>query len=177
MKFSRQWAMPCEDTFSIRCIGNFVKYYMDGRCVSVDPFSRNKMWATHTNDINPNTAARHHMDAIAYLGMLNDQNVVADIVILDPPYSPRQISECYKSIGITPSMKDTQTGKFCKHLRDATIPILKVGGLILSFGWNSVGMGRNRGFEILEIMIVCHGGAHNDTICMAEKLTQSQLGI
>lgn len=44
--------------------------------------------------------------------------------------------------------------------------------IVLSFGWNTVGMGKNRGFEIIEIMLVCHGGAHNDTICLAEKRTQ-----
>lgn len=30
-------------------------------------------------------------------------------------------------------------------------------------------MGKERGFEILEILLVCHGGAHNDTICLAER--------
>jgi len=40
---------------------------------------------------------------------------------------------------------------------------------VLSFGWNSVGMGITRGYEIVEILLVCHGGAHNDTICIAEK--------
>jgi hypothetical protein len=49
------------------------------------------------------------------------------------------------------------------------MPVLLDNGIVLSFGWNTVGMGKKRGFEILEIMLVCHGGAHNDTICMAER--------
>jgi hypothetical protein len=30
-------------------------------------------------------------------------------------------------------------------------------------------MGKKHGFEIIEVMLVAHGGAHNDTICMAER--------
>jgi hypothetical protein len=43
----------------------------------------------------------------------------------------------------------------------------------LSFGWNSTGMGQKRGYEIIEILIVAHGSAHNDTICMAERKTRT----
>lgn len=35
-------------------------------------------------------------------------------------------------------------------------------------------MGRKHNFEILEILLVCHGGVHNDTICMAERKTAFQ---
>jgi hypothetical protein len=34
-------------------------------------------------------------------------------------------------------------------------------------------MGRARGFEILELMLVAHGGAHNDTICVAEQRVEA----
>jgi hypothetical protein len=42
------------------------------------------------------------------------------------------------------------------------------GTIALSFGWSSVGFGKNRGWRMIEILLVCHGGAHNDTICVAE---------
>lgn len=41
---------------------------------------------------------------------------------------------------------------------------------MLSFGWNSAGMGLE-GFRRLEILLVAHGGAHNDTICVADEAT------
>ena len=41
--------------------------------------------------------------------------------------------------------------------------------VVLSFGWNTVGMGKKYDFIITEIMLCCHGGSHNDTICMAEQ--------
>lgn len=98
MKFSRQWAMPNADTFSVPCIGDFVKSYLTG--VSVDPFARNKRWATYTNDLNPNTEAEYHMDAVAFLEMLAGQGLKADVLLLDPPYSPRQVTECYADAGL-----------------------------------------------------------------------------
>lgn len=167
MKVSRVWAMPNHDTFSIKPIGEFVRRYMQG--VSVDPFARNKEWATHTNDLNPETAAQHHMDAEAFCLMLAGKGVVADVALFDPPYSPRQISECYKSIGLEVGMKETQSAVLYQRVRNAIAPMVKPHGIVLSFGWNTVGMGKGRGFELIEIMLCCHGGAHNDTICIAER--------
>lgn len=161
--------MPNAETFSVKPIGAFVKKYLANALVSVDPFARNKDWFTHTNDINPNTSAQYHMDAVDYLNMLATQNVKVDLLILDMPYSPRQISECYQEIGLKVTMKDTQSAAMYKAVRDAAMPILSDNAIVLSFGWNTTGMGKKRGFEITEIMLVCHGSAHNETICMAEK--------
>lgn len=30
------------------------------------------------------------------------------------------------------------------------------------------------GWETLETMLVCHGGDHNDTICLAERMVSQQ---
>jgi hypothetical protein len=90
--FRRVWAMPNADTFSVQPMGDMVQRYMKAAKISCDPFARNKRWATHTNDLNPNTQAEHHMDAEDFLRMLAGQGVRCDLAILDPPYSPRQIS-------------------------------------------------------------------------------------
>jgi len=42
------------------------------------------------------------------------------------------------------------------------------GGKCISFGWNSNGIGKTRGFEMVEIKILSHGGMHNDTIITVE---------
>lgn len=170
MKFSRQWAMPNADTFSVPCIGDFVKSYMTG--VSVDPFARNKRWATHTNDLNPNTEAEYHMDAVAFLEMLAGQGVKAGVVLLDPPYSPGQIKECYAIAGKSFGMTDAQNGALYSNVRSAAMKLCTIGTHVLSFGWNSCGMGPK--FEQREIMLVAHGGAHNDTICLAEVMVSEQ---
>ena len=46
--------------------------------------------------------------------------------------------------------------------------ILKPGGKAICFGWNSMGLGKNRGFEMTRILLVPHGGSKNDTICTVE---------
>ncbi len=168
-RFSRVWAMPSADTFDVPEIGNFVKYYLLNSKVSVDPFARNKRWATHTNDLNPDTAAMYHNDAEAFLKLMAKQEVKSDLVIFDPPYSPRQISECYKQIGKEVGMEETQNGRFYKRMKDAILPICASDAIVLSFGWNTNGMGKRRGFEPIEYMICDHGGAHNATLCLAER--------
>lgn len=62
--------MPNADTFSVKPIGEFVQRYLAASKVSIDPFARNKRWATHTNDLNPDTSAQHHLDATDFLAQL-----------------------------------------------------------------------------------------------------------
>lgn len=167
--------MPNSDTFQIPPIAEFVTRWLREGEFSVDPFARNNEWATYTNDLNPNTKASSHIDAQVFLETLPKGH--CDIGILDPPYSPRQISECYQEAGIPCGMKETQNAALYSRIKKAMLPVLTDNAVVLSFGWNSVGMGRELGFEIVEIMLVCHGGAHNDTICMAERRVQPMLGL
>jgi hypothetical protein len=169
--------MPNADTFKVAPIGAFVKSYLRSSHVSVDPFARNHRWATHTNDLNPETGAEHHMDAEDFLNILSEQCVQADLIIFDPPYSPRQISECYKKVGLEVGMKQTQSAVLYQRVRNAIMKIAAPDSVVLSFGWNTVGMGKKHGFEQEEILLVCHGGAHNDTICLAERRTQTPFEI
>ncbi len=108
------------------------------------------------------------MDAEEFLLKLAGDGVQADCILLDPPYSPRQISECYKEAGLKVGMVETQNARLYKRVRDAARKVCRQGTTVLSFGWNSCGMG-SEGFERLEIMLVAHGGAHNDTICVADR--------
>jgi len=167
--FSRVFAMPSADTFSVKPIGEFVLRYMRAAEVSVDPFARNKAWATFTNDLAPDTSAQFHMDAEDFCKQMHGNGVSADLGLFDPPYSPRQISEMYKSVGREVGMAGTQNGALYRRVRNSLDTIIKPGGVVLSFGWNSAGMGVKRGYEIEEILLVSHGGGHNDTICVAER--------
>jgi hypothetical protein len=169
IRFSRCFAMPSAETFGIRPIGEFVQRYLAGAKVSVDPFARNRDWATHTNDINPNTSAQSHQDAETFLDDLAGKKVNADLVLFDPPYSPRQVMEHYQAAGLRVTQEDTQSGRLFKRVRNALDRIVRPGGVVLSFGWQSSGMGVNRGYELIETMLVAHGGGHNDTICIAER--------
>lgn len=163
---TRQWAMPNADTFSIPPIADFLRRWM--RPPSVDPFARNSEWATYRNDLSPATTATYHLDAAAFCELLARDGVRAECVLFDPPYSPRQISEVYQSIGRDVTTKDTQSPRLYREVRDGLDRLLVPGGVALSFGWNSAGFGTERGYRVVEILLVAHGGAHNDTICVAE---------
>ena len=47
--------------------------------------------------------------------------------------------------------------------------ILKPNGIVITCGWNSGGIGKKYGMEIQEILLVPHGGWHNDTIVTVER--------
>ena len=165
---NRVWAMPSADTFTVPPIKEFVERNIKGRSVIVDPFARESKYGTVTNDLNPDCATDYHMDALDFLRLFDDKSV--DCVIYDPPYSPRQISECYKGVGRTVTTETTQASWRAKQL-DEIKRILKDDGAVLCFGWNSNGVGKKRGFDMREVLIVAHGGSHNDTICTYEVKT------
>lgn len=166
--FSREWAMPGAETFTVPPIWRFVMRYASRSSISVDPFARNSSIATWRNDLNPDTAAPYHMDAEEFLReVVTDK---CDMALIDPPYSPRQISECYAKVGLSCGREETQSAALYKRVRRALQEVLTPGAIVLSFGWNSAGMGRSTGATIEEILLVNHGGAHNDTICIAERM-------
>ena len=39
----------------------------------------------------------------------------------------------------------------------------------ITCSWNSGGIGKKHGFEMEEILLVAHGGWHNDTIVVVER--------
>jgi len=77
------------------------------------------------------------------------------------------MSECYKSFGMEVTSETTRSNWWTKHKKEIT-RILKPNGKVISFGWNSGGIGKTNGFEITYILLVPHGGKHNDTICTVE---------
>ena len=178
MLINRVRSLPSADTFDIPPIGEFVKRYLRESKVSIDPFSRNKRWATYTNDLNPETASEYHMPADEFLQTLKDKGVIADLVIFDPPYSRRQVKEVYEGIGLHFTNDDSQYySSNWKTERTLINEILAVGGHVLSFGWNTSGMGSFDNFTEQEILIVCHGGSRYDTLCIAEKKMAYQASL
>ena len=94
-----------------------------------------------------------------------------DTVLYDPPYSPRQVSECYKKFGQTVNMQTTQASYWSKQ-KEQIGRIVKPNGIVITCSWNSGGIGKKYGFEIEEILLVAHGGWHNDTIVVVERKTR-----
>lgn len=164
-KLSRFWSMSNSRTFLIPPIREFVERHISGSKVVVDPFANESRYGTITNDLNPAFDTDFHMDALDFLRTI--PSCSADAVLYDPPYSLRQVVECYKGVGMQITQEKTQSSWRARHL-DEISRILKPGGKCLCFGWNSNGVGKKRGFEMIEVMLVAHGGSENDTICTAE---------
>jgi hypothetical protein len=174
MKISRAWEMPNSNTFEIAAIRKLILKYFNSAFYSIDPFANASQYATITNDLNPIMPTKYHIDATDFLKMFDDNSI--DFVFYDPPYSLRQVSECYKNVGIEVTTKTTQSNWRTRHINEIA-RITKPNGIVMSFGWNSAGIGKVNGFEIIEILLVAHGGSHNDTICTVERKIQTTLSI
>lgn len=168
MEINRAWAMPNSNTFEIKPIKQLIEKYIQPHDVVVDPFANNSKYGTITNDLNPEYDTNYHMDATEFLKMLDDNS--ADVVLYDPPYSPRQVAECYKKFDTTVDMTTTQASYWSKQ-KEQIGRIVKPNGIAITCGWNSGGIGKKYGFEIVEILLVPHGGWHNDTIVTVERKT------
>ena len=144
MNIDRIWAMPNKRTFQIKPIKELIEEEVTGLWIDPFPYPYKK-------------------DALEYLLTIKDRSV--DGVLFDPPYSPRQLKECYDSLGM--SLHDTKSSVWSKW-KDEIARVIKQKGKCISFGWSSQGLGKNRGFELQRILLVPHGGNHNDTIVTVE---------
>lgn len=167
MIINRTWNMPNSRTFSIKPIKSLIEKYAYGEII--DPFANSNKLATITNDLDEQYDTDYHMDALEFLKMFKCESV--DTVLYDPPYSPRQVSECYKKFGQTVNMQTTQASYWSKQ-KEQIGRIVKPNGIVITCSWNSGGIGKKYGFEIEEILLVAHGGWHNDTIVVVERKTR-----
>ena len=148
MNIERVWAMPNHKTFEIKPIKKLIQEELGEDYIDVFP---------HPYD----------RDALELLKTIESNSI--ERLAFDPVYSLRQLKEKYESKGISLTQHETQY--YWSDLRSQISRVMKTGGKIISFGWNSIGIGKTLGFEITRILMVCHGGHHNDTICTVEVKT------
>lgn len=156
--------MPNLHTFEIQPIRELIYKYKFGK--SIDPFANSSRVADITNDINPKHGAAYCMDALDFIKMWGTGAI--DTVLFDPPYSPRQIAEGYRSAAMLVNQQTTQSS-FWGNLKKEIARITSPGGIVITCGWNSGGIGKKLGFELQEVLLVPHGGWHNDTIVTVER--------
>ena len=177
MKIERKWCMPNSITFKMKPVADLLyKEVKNG--LWLDPFANErtfyKMFENNPNleifdnDLNPLYATHFNLDAVDFLKSYSNESV--DGIVYDPPYSPRQVSECYKQFGYAVTSETTRSDWWTKHKKEIT-RIVKSGGKVISFGWNSGGIGKTNGFIIDNILLIPHGGKHNDTIITVEIKT------
>lgn len=163
------WDMPNSNTFDVKSIGDWVDKWMDKNDdgLWVDPFDGKYRGADITNDVNEDFDTDFNMRALKFLKKF-DENEINGGVIFDPPYSQRQIKEQYERAGLEVTQEDTKSNTW-SDWRDEVERICDEGAIVLYFGWDSNGIGITRGFDKKELLVVAHGGSHNDTKCLAEK--------
>lgn len=175
LEINRIWAMPNKNTFKIKPIRELIERRIkevkdkNPNAIIIDPFANQSKLADITNDLDNQYDTDYHMDALDFLKMFDDKSV--DMVLYDPPFSPRQVAECYKKLGKTVNMQTTQSSYWSRHKKEIS-RIVKKNGIVITCGWNSGGIGKTNGFEIVEILLVPHGGWHNDTIVTVDKKTK-----
>jgi len=163
IQFKRAWAMPSKHTFEIKPIKEFIESNLTPGVI-LNPFANRSKYGI-TNDLDPGQETDYCMDATDFLKKYDNESV--DFILYDPPFSPRQVSECYKSFDMTVNMQTTQSSYWSKQKIEIA-RILKPGGKVITFGWNTGGIGKTKGFKIEKILMVAHGGWHNDTMCTME---------
>ncbi|MCC8407720.1 hypothetical protein LJ707_02185 [Mucilaginibacter sp. UR6-1] len=101
--------------------------------------------------------AAYHLDALQFLLSWNGGRF--NTILLDPPYAYRKSMELYKGMVCSPF----------RQLKDAIPRVLVPGGLVITFGYHSVVMGKSRDFKLEKIALFSHGGAIHDTIAAVER--------
>ena len=146
-------------TFSVRPIREWVEQVCEGKVLNL--FAGQTLLDVNEirNDLNPDMPADYHLDALAFLRCWT--GATFDTVLLDPPYAFRKSMEMYKGMVCSPF----------RQLKDEIPHVLSPGGLVITFGYHSVVMGRQRGFSTQRIAIFSHGGAIHDTIACVERTT------
>jgi len=165
MRIERKWAMPNKWTFTIKPIKELLQEEVTGG-FWCDPFAGMNSPAQVTNDLNPERDTTHHLDALVFLKQQPAGHF--DGVLFDPPYSITQAKQCYDGIGMELLDVKPTSMKYWGDCKTEIARILKPGGKAICFGWTSMGIGINRGFEMQRILLVPHGGSKNDTIITVE---------
>ena len=154
--------MPNIWTFKVKPIAELLQEeVIEGEWA--DPFAGFESPAKYTNDIEESRPVKKHLDGLDFLKTFDSESL--DGVLFDPPYSTEQCLRRYTA-------KHNGTAgraEYWAKCKDEIKRIVKTDGKVISMCWDSTGVGKKRGFEIIRILLVCHGACHNDTIVTVER--------
>jgi hypothetical protein len=104
------------------------------------------------------------MKARDFLALFEPESIYG--VLFDPPYSPEQVKRSYNGMGLEPGWDNTNA-HFYPRKEIATL--LEPGGICITCGWDTTGLGRKHKCDPIEYLIVNHGGSHHDTLVTVER--------
>ena len=153
--------MPNRYTFKLKTVKELLQEEMAG--LWLDPFCGKGSPARIRNDADRALDAECHMDGLKFLRAFHDETVHG--VLFDPPYSVDQALRKY-----TPIQKGTAgRAEYWAKCKNEVARVIRIGGKAVCFGWDSTGVGKKRGFQLVRLILICHGACHNDTIVTVEQ--------
>jgi len=165
MNIERIWEMPNRFTFKMKAVASLLTQEMSGTWA--DPFCGQYSPAMIRNDADITRDAEYHLDGLDFLRQFADASL--DGVLFDPPYSVEQALRKYKPVqGGTAGRAE-----YWAKCKDEIARVLRPEGKAICFAWDSNGIGKNRGFELQRVLLLCHGACHNDTIVTVETKEDS----
>jgi len=171
MIINRVWAMPNKWTFTIKPIAELVARYVGDGKGWIDPFAGENSPAEFTNDLNIDMPTEYHLDALEFLQQLDGEH--CNGAIFDPPYSITQARDCYQGIGMDRLKIKPTSMRYWAEVKNLLAKLTVLNGIVICCGWSSMGLGKNRGFTMVEVLLVPHGGSKNDTIVTVERKLQA----
>ena len=173
LRIERVFASHHKYTFRVKPVKKLLAEEMNGG-IWLDPMSGYHSPADVTNDINPDTPAQHHEDALEFLK--KQPHAHYDGILFDPPYSFENAKKIYAlqdkpfmQRGIVPFYN------YIRQCRKALVPLVKPNGKIILFGYDSMGMGKRNGFLLERVLIIPMGWCKIDIIVTVDRKVQTTL--
>lgn len=166
---SRINCQPSKNTFSMKPAYALAKRWIGNPHDWIDPFARDCQLVYWTNDLNPETDAKEHLDFRDFFDSVIESKITVEGVILDPPFSPDQIKRSYEGIGYDFTQEDSH-GLY-NHAWDKILEIMPM--YVIMAGWHT--NGRKEHYELEEVMILAHGSQHYDTLISVWRKKDQQL--
>ncbi len=130
-------AKPVKEFVEECCYGNVANLFA-GKNRLVGDFVEYRI--DSSNEFNPG----FNMLATDFLKQNQKEKMLFDCMIFDPPWNERKSKEFYGGRYI---------GKF-QLIKELMTDVLKLGGRIISCGYEITYFGRDRGFELTDLLIV-----------------------
>lgn len=155
----------------------------------IDPFARDSFTTRRdffiTNDLNGKMPTDYHMEFCDFARLLYEQttedyeSILFSGLVFDPPYTLRLLKDHYldEDCKIEETIPLWQTNNMWGNGKDLIAERMELGSYAISFGYHTHGMGKHRGFEKKEILILEQAGSPDryDVLVTVEQKVQSRL--
>lgn len=148
MKFKRIKTIHRRWTFENTDILDWVKIHSKGRILNLFAGNTSLYLNEIRVDINKQIPADYHMDVLEFVNTYQGEKF--DTVIIDPNVKHRYSDLMLK-------------------LKDNLYKVLNPNATVINISTNSSGMGKERGFEIIEICLFNYTKPLSDSIGVVEK--------